>query len=433
MPPVNLKRVVVTGIGAVSPFGRGVDRLWNSVSNGLSGIIKLPERYEDTDMSYDGIKSRVVGMVPRGEENWQVSTKKEKGIARFTTYAQLAASEALIDAQWSPNSEMEQIRSGVCFGSSIGCMDEAEVSSSLCRKSGLRKISPYFVPTVLINIPAGKIAIEHKLRGPNHSVSTACTTGAHSIGDAMRMIQFGDADLMVAGASESCISPLVMAGFAKARALSTKFNDTPELASRPFSSDRDGFVIAEGAGAIILESLEHAIKRNAKIYCEILGYGLSCDAHHITLPPLDGHGALQSMKSALSNASLKPNDIDYINAHATSTPAGDEIENLAVKKLMDSNQKKTFMISSTKGSTGHLLGASGVVESILTILSIQKNLVPPTLNFNNDNKDFDFDYVPNNSRDVSNINNGNGLLYAMSNSFGFGGTNASLIFGKYKD
>ncbi|KAJ3115206.1 Mitochondrial beta-keto-acyl synthase [Nowakowskiella sp. JEL0407] len=347
--------------------------------------------------------------------------QEEKQLSPFMHYALAAATDALNDAGWSPDSQDQKDRTGVCVGSGIGCIDEVARVAINHAESGMKKISPYFVPKILANMAAGHISIKFGFRGPNHAVSTACTTGAHAIGDAYRFIQFGDADIMVAGGSESSISPLAMAGFAKARALSTNFNDSPHLSSRPFDKHRDGFVIGEGAGILILEELTHALRRNAKIYAEIVGYGLSGDAYHITAPREDGSGAVLSMSRALERAGVGIGDVDYVNAHATSTEVGDLVETRAIKVLVGGG--KGPVVGSTKGATGHLLGAAGAVEAIFTVLAVYHNQVPPTLNLETKTEEFTLDYVEKEARDMV-------VNYAMTNSFGFGGTNATLVFSK---
>ncbi|KAI9098694.1 thiolase-like protein [Phlyctochytrium arcticum] len=434
------RRVVVTGLGLVTPLGTGVQHVWSRLTSGESGIVSLQGRkHEGTNKTYEGIPSQVAGIVPRGELPGEFNAEHclSKGDVRnmspFMHFACSVAQHALEDAQWFPQLEADRHRTGVCFGSGIGCLEEIEKTSSVFESSGLRKVSPYFVPKILVNMAAGHIGLRHGLQGPNHAVSTACTTGAHAIGDAMRFIQYGDADVMVAGGSESSLSPLSLAGFAKARALSTKYNDDPTAASRPFDRDRDGFVIGEGAGCMILEELEHAKKRGARIYAEIKGYGLSCDAHHITAPPDDGNGASRSMRRALEVASMDPIDIDYINAHATSTGLGDLSETRAIKTVFGENP--SIAVSATKGATGHLLGAAGAVESIFTALAVYTNTLPPTLNLQNvdPKEEFSLDYIPLKARDMSGANGGIGVRAAMTNSFGFGGTNASLLFAKYRE
>ncbi|KAI9845243.1 MAG: putative PKS/NRPS-like protein biosynthetic cluster [Sclerophora amabilis] len=336
------------------------------------------------------------------------------------------------DAGWIPTSNEEQEATGVCLGSGIGSLDDAYDSSVAFEKSGYKKISPLFVPRLLINLAAGHLSMIHGLKGPNHAVTTACTTGAHSIGDASRFIAFGDADVMVAGGSESCIHPLAIAGFARAKSLATEYNDRPEAASRPFDRDRCGFVIGEGAGVLVLEELEHAKARGARIYAEMRGYGTSGEAYHMTAPRESGEGAFLAMKRALKNAKTPPSSIDYINAHATSTTLGDAAENAAIKKLLLGNDGKhsaaEINVSSTKGAVGHLLGAAGAVEAIFTIMAIEQGILPPTLNLDNlsePQEDFTCNYVPITPQDRP-------VEVALSNSFGFGGTSASLCFAKYR-
>eukprot|EP01117_Protostelium_nocturnum_P015928 TRINITY_DN6208_c0_g1_i2.p1 TRINITY_DN6208_c0_g1~~TRINITY_DN6208_c0_g1_i2.p1 ORF type:complete len:440 (-),score=108.83 TRINITY_DN6208_c0_g1_i2:120-1439(-) len=421
---IKKRRVVITGMGGVTGLGDGIEWNWKRLMEGKSGITRI----DKFDVS--NFPSKVGGIVKRGTKEGEFDSNKYipkeiKGvISPYIEFALAASSQALKDANWFPQSEEEMESTGVAIGSGIGSLEEIAHSQQLLNTS-LRKVSPYFIPKILINLAAGHVSIQHQLKGVNHSASTACATGAHSIGDAYRFILFGDAKVMVAGGTESSIDPLSVAGFCRAKALSTSFNDTPELASRPFDKDRDGFVIGEGSGIVVLEELEHALNRNAKIYCEVLGYGLSGDSYHITTPSPDGSGAYRSMKSALRHAGIDVNQVDYINAHATSTPTGDAIENLAIKRLFGEHAYK-LSISSTKSSIGHLLGASGSIEAIYSILSIRDNVVPPTLNLENPGEGFDLDYVPLRAKNRE-------INVALSNSFGFGGTNATLVFGRYSE
>ncbi|CAG8439738.1 526_t:CDS:10 [Funneliformis mosseae] len=459
---MSTRKVVVTGLGLVTPLATGVKLSWKKLINGESGIISLKSNqqtridennlmilpyYEKEKGVFNELPSTIAGVVKPGKyENGGFDSKEwldrgdESRMALFSQYAICAAKQALNDAEWKPTSVPERNRTGVCIGSGIGSLEDVISTTMTYNAYGPRKVSPMFVPKILINMAAGHLTMKYGFRGPNHAASTACTTGAHSIGDASRFIQFGDADVMVAGGSEACVLPLAIAGFAKAKSLVTKYNDRPEHASRPFDTDRDGFVIGEGAGMVVLEEYNHAINRGAKIYAELRGYGLSGDAHHITAPPGDGIGAELAMRRALYHAKLTPEDIDYINAHATSTILGDIAENRAIKSIFRDNKK--LAISSTKGSIGHLLGAAGAVEAIFTILAIyngkwfkdnksfgtrQENILPPTLNLHSsgDPSEFnDFNYVPLKSQKVD----GNGIRAALTNSFGFGGTNASLCF-----
>ncbi|KAI9731255.1 MAG: Mitochondrial beta-keto-acyl synthase [Claussenomyces sp. TS43310] len=430
----SMRRVVVTGLGAITPLGVGLRRTWARLLAGESGIVSTTGLAPQNQWAE--IPSQVAGLVPLGstsEGKWQASDWLQRGdgrkMATFTQYAIAATEEALLDADWKPTSREQQEMTGVCLGSGIGNLEDMVQTSGAYTAGGYKKVSPLFVPRLLINLAAGHISMKYGLQGPNHSVTTACTTGAHSIGDAARFIAFGDADVMVAGGSESCIHPLTLAGFARSRSLSTNFNDDPSAASRPFDRDRSGFVVAEGAGVIVLEEKEHAEARKAKIYAEIVGYGCSGDAHHMTAPREDGDGALLAMRKALKNAGLRPAEVGYINAHATSTPVGDAAENAAIKALMLGDEgfarAVDVTVSSTKGALGHLLGAAGAIEAIFAIKAVEQNLIPPTLNLHNLGDGFDLDYVPLVARDkVVNV--------AVSNSFGFGGTNASLVFAKHR-
>ncbi|KAF8532952.1 beta-ketoacyl synthase [Trichophaea hybrida] len=422
-----MRRVVVTGLGAVTPLGLGAHKSWKQLLNGKCGIVSLRGR----DPKFHDLPSQVAGIVPSGvaaEGGWDstewLAAGDQRRLPLFSQYGIAATEEALNDAQWKPANVHQQERTGVCFGSGIGSLEDAYSTSIAFEQGGYKRISPLFVPRLLINLAAGHITMKYGFRGPNHVVSTACTSGAHSIGDASRFIQFGDADVMVAGAAESCIQPIAVAGFARAKCLATAWNDEPKLSSRPFDRDRSGFVVAEGAGMLVLEELEHAKKRGARIYAELSGYGLSADAYHITAPPVDGYGAYQAMKKALWHAGIEPRRIDYINAHATSTQLGDAAENRAIKSLFQgSRQPHHINISSTKGALGHLLGAAGSVEAIYTVLAVHENVLPPTLNLNHTAAEFDCNYVPKTPQyHITRV--------AISNSFGFGGTNACLCFTK---
>ncbi|KAJ2141506.1 Mitochondrial beta-keto-acyl synthase [Coemansia sp. RSA 678] len=424
------RRVVVTGLGMVSPVGVGVKHAWNNILAGRSGIQSLVAAMPDA--GFDAQPSQVAGIVPRtgtysdgqfDAQEWLAPGDTSR-MAPFTQFATCAAQQALDDAEWTSVSDAQRERTGVCFGTGIGSLGDIETSHEQLRTGGARKVSPMFVPRILCNMAAGNISIRHGFCGPNHAVSTACTTGAHAIGDAMRFIQFGDADVMVAGAAEAPLLPLALAGFSKIKALALGFNDRPHAASRPFDRARAGFVIGEGAAALVLEELEHARSRGARIYAEICGYGLSGDAHHITAPPQDGAGAQRAMRRALQTASLRAADIDYVNAHATSTPLGDAIENRAIKAVFGSDASN-LAVSSTKSATGHLLGAAGAIEAVFSVLAVAHDVVPPTLNLDDVDADagFDLNYVPHTPQERP-------VRAAMTNSFGFGGTNASLVFAK---
>lgn len=416
-----MRRVVVTGIGMVTPLGCGVDASWKNLLDGQSGADRVT-RFDVSD-----IASQIACQVPRGDgsngtfnaDDWMVP-KEQKKVGDFIIYAISASDQALADSGWKPESYEDQIRTGVLIGSGIGGLEDIEAGAITVKEAGPRRLTPFFIPSALINLASGQVSIRHGLKGPNHSVVTACSTGAHAIGDAGRLIALGDVDVMVAGGTESPLCRLSLAGFSSCRALSTHFNDTPKIASRPYDKDRDGFVIGEGAGVIILEELEHAVARNAKIYCELVGYGMSGDAHHITAPPEDGDGAFRCMTAAMSRANIEPKDIDYVNAHGTSTPVGDEIELAAVTR-MAGDSAKSLTMSSTKSSIGHLLGASGAVEAIFSILTIRDNVVPPTINLDNPSVETVIDLVPHEAKKME-------VNVVLSNSFGFGGTNASLIF-----
>ncbi|MBM3583488.1 MAG: beta-ketoacyl-ACP synthase II [Alphaproteobacteria bacterium] len=418
----DYRRVVVTGIGAVTPLGCGIGPTWHRLVAGESGIRAI----EDFDTS--DLASKVAAQVPRGNaahafrpDDW-VAPKDQRKMDDFILYALAAAGQAIEDAGWAPTTDKERERAGVIIGSGIGGLKTIAEAAVLLHEKGPRRISPFFIPSSLINLASGHVAIRYGFKGPNHAVVTACSTGAHAIGDASRMIGYGDADVMVAGGAEAAVCRIGIAGFSASRALSTAFNDTPPRASRPWDRDRDGFVMGEGAGIVVLEALDHAKARGAKIYAEIIGYGMSGDAHHITAPAEDGDGGFRSMRAALADADRTVDDIDYINAHGTSTPLGDEIELGAVKRLFGQAAYKLVM-SSTKSSIGHLLGAAGSVEAIFTILAIQNDLVPPTLNLDNPSEGCDLDLVPYKAK-ARRVN------AALTNSFGFGGTNASLVFAK---
>eukprot|EP00743_Colponemidia_sp_Colp-15_P004887 GILK01005267.1.p1 GENE.GILK01005267.1~~GILK01005267.1.p1 ORF type:complete len:431 (-),score=51.99 GILK01005267.1:137-1429(-) len=423
LPPPRLfpqRRVVVTGMGLVTPLGVGLKYVWNQLTSGECGIRALDKP------EFASLRSKVAAVVPKGEQDGQfdvaraVSMEIESKVSPFIAYALAASKEALADAQWNPSDAAQQERTGVAIGSGVGCLEDIIDNGLVLQNQGPRRVSPFFVPRILINLAAGHVSIAHGLKGPNHCVVTACATGAHSIGDAFRMIRHGDAEVMVAGGTEACVNPLAIAGFSSLKALSTKFNGSPLKASRPFDKDRDGFVIGEGAGVMVLEELEHAKQRGARIYAEIRGYGLSGDGHHITAPTPDGSGAYRAMQAAVHQSGLEPSHIDYINAHATSTPLGDKIENTAIKRLFGVHASN-LAISSTKGAVGHLLGAAGAVEAIFTVLSIANGVVPPTLNLDAPEPEFDLNYVAHRSQTKA-------VRAALTNSFGFGGTNAALVF-----
>jgi 3-oxoacyl-[acyl-carrier-protein] synthase II len=417
-----MRRVVVTGLGLVTPLASGVQETWSRLVAGKSGISRI-ERIDVSD-----IPAKIAGQVPRGTEKGQlnpedfVPIKDLKKMDGFILYGIAAADEAIADSGWVAETEEDQARSGVLIGSGIGGLATIEENVITLQESGPRRISPFFIPASLINLASGHVSIKHHFKGPNHSVVTACSTGAHAIGDAAKMIRYDEADVMVAGGAENAICRIGLAGFASARALSTGFNDTPEKGSRPWDKDRDGFVMGEGAGVVVLEEYEHAKKRGAKIYAEIVGYGMSGDAYHITAPCADGDGAYRAMQAAFKNSGVTPADVGYVNAHGTSTPKGDEIEYGAVARLFG-DAAKGLTMSSTKSAIGHLLGAAGSVEAIFSILAMQQGIVPPTLNLENPSEGLDagIDLVPLKAKEKK-------VKAVLSNSFGFGGTNASLIF-----
>jgi 3-oxoacyl-[acyl-carrier-protein] synthase II len=416
-----MRRVVVTGIGLVTPLGVGSEHVWKRILNGESGISGI-QSFDVSDLP-----CKIAGQVPLGDTasgNFNpddyVTPKDQRKMGRFIHFAMGAATQAVKDAGWQPTDEYERERTGVLIGSGIGGLEGIYDAAITLHERGPRRVSPFFIPACLINLASGNVSIEFGFKGPNHAVVTACSTGAHAIGDAARLIQLDDADVMVAGGTEASICRIGVAGFAAARALSTGFNDEPERASRPWDQDRDGFVMGEGAGVVVLEELEHARKRGAKIYAEVIGYGMSGDAYHITAPSETGEGAYNAMKAAMKRAKLSPEDIDYVNAHGTSTPLGDEIELGAVKRLFG-DAAYDLSMSSTKSAIGHLLGAAGAVEAIFSILAIRDQVAPPTLNLDNPSAGCDIDLVPKEAKKRP-------IRRALSNSFGFGGTNASLIF-----
>jgi 3-oxoacyl-[acyl-carrier-protein] synthase II len=416
-----MRRVVVTGLGIVCPLGCGVETTWSGILAGKSGVRKI-EKFDVSD-----IPCKIAGVVPRGDgsngsfnaDQW-MEPKEQRKVDDFIIFSMSAATQALNDAGWHPESRDDQNSTGVLIGSGIGGIGGIAETAITLKERGPRRVSPFFIPGRLINLAGGYVSIAHGLRGPNHAVVTACSTGAHAIGDAGRLIALGDADVMVAGGTESPVDRLSLSGFAAARALSTSFNDTPEKASRPYDRDRDGFVMGEGAGVVVLEEYDHAKARGANIYGELVGYGLSGDAHHITAPAPDGDGAYRCMQMALKRAGVTPAEVDYINAHGTSTPLGDEIELNAVHRLAGNAAGKLAM-SSTKSMTGHLLGAAGAVEAIFSLLAIRDQVAPPTINLDNPSVETPIDLVPHKAQKRP-------IEVALSNSFGFGGTNASLVF-----
>ena len=417
-----MRRVVITGLGLVTPLACGVEETWSRLLAGQSGASPI------TKFKVDDLATKIACQVPRGDgsdgtfnpDQW-VDAKEQRRMDDFIIYGLAAATQAVRDSGWEPKTEEERYRTGVLIGSGIGGLDGIEQASILVHEKGPRRLSPFFIPGRLINLVSGYVSIEHGYKGPNHAVVTACATGAHAIGDAARLIAFDDADVMIAGGAESAVCRIGIAGFNACRALSTAFNDTPTKASRPYDKDRDGFVMGEGAGIVVLEEYEHAKARGAKIYGEVRGYGLSGDAYHITAPSEDGDGGYRAMQMALKRAGIAASDIDYVNAHGTSTMA-DGIELGAVERMLGNAASKTAM-SSTKSSIGHLLGAAGSVEAIFCLLAMRDGIVPPTINLDNPDVTTQIDLVPNKAqkREVN---------IAMSNSFGFGGTNAALIVSK---
>ncbi len=415
-----MRRVVITGMGLLTPIACGVEETWRRLLEGRSGAGKI------TRFDASGLACDIACEVKRGDgsdgtfnpDDW-VSPKDQRKVDTFILYALCAAEQAVRDAGWTPEDEAERERTGVIIGSGIGGLETISETAIVLRDRGPRRVSPFFIPGSLINLGSGQVSIRYGFKGPNHSVVTACSTGAHAIGDGARMIKYGDADVMIAGGAEAAVCELGIVGFAACKALSTNFNDTPEKASRPYDRDRDGFVMGEGAGAVVLEEYEHARARGAKIYAEVAGYGMSGDAYHITSPAPDGDGGFRSMRAALRDAGVDPADIDYVNAHGTSTPLGDEIELGAVVRLMG-DAAKTATMSSTKSATGHLLGAAGAIEAIFSTLAIRDGVAPPTLNLDNPSVETPLDLAPH--RAVKRK-----IDVALSNSFGFGGTNASLV------
>jgi len=417
-----MRRVVVTGLGLVTPLGNGVESSWKRLISGESGVRRI-----DT-FNTDEMPSKIAGLLPQGEAPGQfnfndyVLPKDRRKMDDFIIYGIAAAEEALKDSGWVAETEEDHEMTGVMIGSGIGGLSKICEAALTFKEGGPRRMSPFFIPSSLINLISGQVSIRHGFKGPNHAVVTACSTGAHAIGDAARLIQWGDADVMLAGGAEAAVCEVGMSGFAALRALSTNFNDTPEKASRPWDQARDGFVMGEGAGIVVLEEYEHAKKRGAKIYAEIIGYGLSGDAHHITAPAEDGNGGYRAMRNALRRANISLDDLGYINAHGTSTPPGDSIEFQAVKRFLG-NHASQISMSSTKSAIGHLLGAAGAVEAIFSILALRDGILPPTLNLDNPSEGCEgIDLIPHKAKEKK-------VRYVMSNSFGFGGTNASLVMG----
>ncbi|MDP3853243.1 beta-ketoacyl-ACP synthase II [Phenylobacterium sp.] len=425
-----MRRVVVTGIGLLTPLGQGVDLTWAAILAGKSGAGRI------TTFDPEDYACQVACEVPRVDgrggggpdvpgsfdPDLTMAPKDQRRVDDFILYAMAAADEAVKDSGWVPETDEDKERSGVIIGSGIGGLATIEKTSVELFQKGPRRISPFFIPSALINLASGQVSIRYGFKGPNHSVVTACATGAHAVGDAARMIKYGDADVMIAGGAEAAICPVGVAGFIACRAMSTHFNETPEKASRPYDKDRDGFVMGEGAGVLVLEEYEHAKARGAKIYAEVLGYGLAGDAYHITAPAEDGDGGFRAMRAAIKDAGIDPSEIDYINAHGTSTPLGDEIELGAVTRILG-DAARTVTMSSTKSATGHLLGAAGAIEAVFSCLAIRDQIAPPTINLDNPSVVTEIDLVPNKAKPMA-------IEVVLSNSFGFGGTNASVVFKK---
>ncbi|MDP3748711.1 MAG: beta-ketoacyl-ACP synthase II [Phenylobacterium sp.] len=425
-----MRRVVVTGIGLLTPLGQGVDLTWAAILAGKSGAGRITT-FDPTEYACQ-VACEVPRVDGRGgggpdvagsfDPDLTMAPKDQRRVDDFILYAMAAADEAVKDSGWVPETDEDKERTGVIIGSGIGGLGTIERTSVELFQKGPRRISPFFIPSALINLASGQVSIRYGFKGPNHSVVTACATGAHAVGDAARMIKYGDADVMVAGGAEAAICPVGVAGFIACRAMSTNFNATPEKASRPYDKDRDGFVMGEGAGVLVLEEYEHAKARGAKIYAEVLGYGLAGDAYHITAPAEDGDGGFRAMRAAIKDAGIDPSEIDYINAHGTSTPLGDEIELGAVARILG-NAAKTVTMSSTKSATGHLLGAAGAIEAIFSCLAIRDQIAPPTINLDSPSVVTEIDLVPNKAKPMA-------IEVVLSNSFGFGGTNASVVFKK---
>lgn len=423
---IKTPRVVVTGMGVVTALGYNLQEAWAKILAGECGIVFLQEeQYQKLPCKIAG---KILGLDKLLEERF--SNSELKTMAPSTGMALIAAKEALQDAGWLPQTDSEKINTGVAIG--VGMVDLNDIcqANEDMKTKGYKKMSPYFVPRILPNMAAGQISIKYGLRGPNHSVSTACATGAHSIGDAFRFIQNGEATVMICGGAESCICPLSIAGFSRLRALATNYNDSPKSASRPFDKNRNGFVMGEGSAVLVIEELNHALSRKAKIYAEIVGYGLSGDASHLTAPSEDGKGAILSMQRALKNAHLEPEDIGYVNAHATSTPVGDAIESIAIRNVFKTHTDKV-KVSSTKGSHGHLLGAAGNLESVFTIMAIYSQQLPPSINLETIEEDLKLNFVANKSEKWVTLSR-DGRRIAIKNAFGFGGTNATLCFAEFK-
>ncbi|MBL1430017.1 beta-ketoacyl-ACP synthase II [Oceanicaulis sp. AH-315-P02] len=421
------RRVVITGLGLVTPLGASVASSWQHLIAGMSGAKKITH-FETDDLAckiaaqipwVDGKAGGGADVYGSFDPDKVMSKRDRKRVDNFILYGVAAADEAIADSGWTANSEEEQWRAGVMIGAGIGGLQTVYDASILLKERGPRKLSPFIVPSMLINLTSGQVSIKYGLKGPNHSVVTACSTGAHAIGDASAIIARGDADMMVAGGAESSVSRMGIASFVASRALTTGFNDTPTKASRPYDKDRDGFLMGEGSGVVVLEDYETARARGAKIYAEVSGYGMSGDAYHITAPAPDGSGAFRSMQMALKNAGLTPSEVDYVNAHGTSTPLGDEIELRAVERLFD-EKTDGLVMSATKSSIGHLLGAAGAVETIFSVLAINNNICPPTLNLDNPSVETKINLAPHKAVEKS-------VKIALTNSFGFGGTNASLV------
>ncbi len=426
-----MRRVVVTGIGLLTPLGQGTELSWKKILEGKSGAGNI------TAFDVSDYACKVACEVPRVDgrggggpdvpgsfdPDQTLSPKDRRRVDDFILYGIAAADEAVKDSGWEPKTDEDRERTGVMIGSGIGGLGTIAETAIELHEKGPRRVSPFFIPSALINLVSGQVSIRYGFKGPNHAVVTACATGAHAIGDAARLIKYGDADVMLAGGAEASVVPVGIAGFIACRAMSTNFNDAPEKASRPYDKDRDGFVMGEGAGILVLEELEHAKARGAKIYAEVIGYGLAGDAYHITAPAEDGDGGFRAMKAAIKDAGIDPSDIDYINAHGTSTPLGDEIELGAVERLLGNAAAKATM-SSTKSATGHLLGAAGAIEAAFSCLAIRDQVAPPTINLDNPSVETPIDLVANKAKPME-------INVVLSNSFGFGGTNASVIFKKY--
>ena len=416
-----MRRVVVTGMGIACPLGLGVEHVWRRLVNAESGISAI-QSFDTKDLP-----CKVAGQVPQGTKSdgkldigeW-IPVKDQKKMDRFVHMAMVAGTEAVEDSGWAPETEEDHCATGVMIGSGIGGLETIYEASLLVHSGKARRLSPFFIPSALINLASGHLSIKYGFKGPNHAVVTACASGVHAIGDAARLIMWGDADVMIAGGAEATVCELGIAGFCASRALSTGFNDRPAMASRPWDKDRDGFVMGEGSGVVVLEGYEHALRRGAKIYAEIGGYGMSGDAYHITAPAEGHDGAFRSMRNAMKNGGVRPEDIQYVNAHGTSTPLGDDLELEAVERLFG-DAAKGLAMSSTKSATGHLLGAAGAVEAIFSILAIRDNVAPPTLNLDEPSRESVIDRVAHQAQERN-------IRMALSNSFGFGGTNASVIF-----